>query len=240
MIGDCLKSLQFADEIIVVDTGNTDRTNTIAVRWGAKVITSGGSDYSQFRNDGLVAAVNDWILYVDADERVTSQLQMEILLLTGKKDNQASAYSLPRANFFLGRRMHYGGWGEDDRVIRLFQKRFLKHWKNPLHEEPVFEGEQGRLNNLLEHHSHRDLSSMLEKTLDFTAREARLRYEAGHPSLALWRFLRVMGTEFWHRFIRLSAWKDGPEGIIDGIFQVFNMFIIYARLWELQQKQKPI
>jgi hypothetical protein len=76
---------------------------------------------------------------------------------------------------------------------------------------------------------------MVQKTLEFTEYEARLRFEAGHPPVTWWRFFRVMLTEFWHRFIRLSAGRDGIEGIIDGIFQVFNTFIIYARLWEMQR-----
>jgi hypothetical protein len=75
---------------------------------------------------------------------------------------------------------------------------------------------------------------MLEKTLFFTSFESQLRFQAKHPPVVAWRFVRVMLSEFYLRFIRLSAWKDGTEGIIDGMFQVFNTFIIYARLWELQ------
>ena len=132
--------------------------------------------------------------------------------------------------------MHHGGWG-NDYVIRLFLKKNLTEWKNPLHEEPVFTGELGKLQNSLVHFSHRDLSSMLEKTLGFTNYEAQLRYEANHPRVIWWRFLRVMLTEFWLRFVKLSAWRDRIEGVIDGMFQVFNSFIIYARLWEIQQKK---
>ena len=75
---------------------------------------------------------------------------------------------------------------------------------------------------------------MLEKTLVFTGYEASLRLDSKHPLVVPWRFIRVMATEFWQRFGKMQAWRDGPEGIIDGLFQVFNMFIIYARLWEMQ------
>ena len=84
------------------------------------------------------------------------------------------------------------------------------------------------------HISHRDLSSMLNKTLDFTTYESGLRLKTNHPLVVPWRIVRVMLTEFWLRFVKLSAWRDGVEGIIDGLFQVFNSFIIYARLWESQ------
>jgi len=75
---------------------------------------------------------------------------------------------------------------------------------------------------------------MLGKTIQYTDYEAKLRFQSGHPPVTWWRFFRVMFTEFWHRFVSLSAAKDGRVGIIEGMFQVFNMFVIYARLWEMQ------
>lgn len=232
MIADCLVSLAFADEILVVDTGNTDKTNAIAKDHRAKIVTCTGSDYSQFRNVGLKAARGDWILYVDADERVTPQLRQEILGLMADPSS-APVYQLPRRNIFLGRVMHYGGWG-GDRIIRLFKRSALKEYRGALHEQPEFSGELGTATGELVHFSHRDLSSMVVKTLEFTDYEARLRLAARHPPVVWWRFLRVMATEFWLRFGKLSAWRDGPQGVIDGLFQVFNSFVIYARLWELQ------
>ncbi len=234
MIGDCLKSLQFADEVIVADSGSTDRTDFIARQAGAKIVTTKGTDYSQFRNAPLKTVKGDWILYVDADERVTPLLRKEISSLMSQTPNGVGAWAIPRRNIYLGKWMHYGGWG-NDYVIRLFKKNCLKKWQYPLHEQPVFTGNLQKLKGELVHFSHRDLSSMVQKTLEFTAYEARLRFEAGHPPMTWWRFFRVMLTEFWHRFVRLSAGRDGIEGIIDGIFQVFNTFIIYARLWEMQR-----
>ena len=233
MIGDCLLSVKFADEIIVVDTGNTDITNDIAREHGAKIVKTSGQDYSQFRNAGMKAARGDWILYIDADERVTPLLRKEIAQIISSPEAK-SAYTISRQNIYLGKEMYFGGW-ENDYVVRLFQKKNLDRWKNPLHEEPVFAGELGRLKNRLVHLSHRDLSSMLEKTLIFTAYEAQLRYTTKHPPVVGWRIIRVMFTEFWLRFIKLFTWRDGTEGVIDGLFQVFNSFVIYARLWEMQQ-----
>jgi glycosyltransferase involved in cell wall biosynthesis len=237
MIGACLESLRFADEIIVVDSGNTDNTNVIAKKAGARIVTSKGADYSHFRIDGLKAALYDWILYVDADERVTPKLQQELKKIASGKSDNFGAYEIPRTNIYLGREMHYGGWGGDS-VIRFFPKQSLISWKNPLHEQPVFKGALGKLAGNLVHYSHRDLTSMLKKTLEFTEYEARLRLEINHPPVVWWRIFRVMATEFWLRFVKLSAWRDGVEGCIDGLFQVFNTFIIYARLWELQQSLK--
>lgn len=235
MIGACLDSLSFCDEILVVDTGNTDTTNNIARSKGAKIVVSHGTDYSQFRNDGLKKATGDWVLYVDADERVSPRLQADILQIVATDHPGAAAYALARTNVFLGRPMRYGGWG-GEYIVRLFVTDHLLGWENPLHEQPRFKGRLDRITSPLLHYSHRDLSSMLEKTLEFTSFEASLRFNASHPPMVWWRFFRVMLTEFWQRFVRQSAWRDGTEGIIDGMFQVFNTFIIYARLWEMQQK----
>jgi glycosyltransferase involved in cell wall biosynthesis len=232
MIKDCLISCAFADEIIVVDTGNTDATNSIGQEYGAKIVTSSGKDYSQFRNDGLAKSTGDWILYVDADERVSPMLRGEITS-TISRAKKILVYAILRQNMFLGKHMHYGGWS-DDYVIRLFHKSALKAWHNPLHEEPEFDGDLGKLSQPLIHFSHRDLSSMLDKTLQFTGYEAQLRFDNQHPPVVVWRIVRVMATEFWKRFVILEAWRDGVEGIIDGMFQVFNTFVIYARLWEKQ------
>ena len=233
MIGDCLLSVSFADQVIVVDTGNSDMTNNIAKQHGAKVIKClPNSGYHNFRNTGLKHAKGDWVLYVDADERVTPLLKQEIEQIISS-NLEFSAFEIPRRNIYLGKEMFYGGWG-NDRVIRLFQKDKLLQYKNALHEQPEVEGKIGLLKNSMVHFSHRDLEIMLNKTLLFTEYEADLRIKKGHPPIVVWRLFRVMLTEFWHRFIKLQAWRDGVEGVIDGMFQVFNMFVIYTRLWETQ------
>lgn len=236
MIRDCLISLQFADEVIVVDSGSTDDTKEIAKSLGAKVVFSSGRDFSKYRNAGLRRVSGDWVLFVDADERVSPLLRQEIQDLMVSSPG-ASAFAIPRKNIYLGKPMTYGGWG-GDYVVRLFVRSALKGYNNPLHEQPVFSGEMQKLNNELIHFSHRDLSSMLEKTQLFTGYEAELRLKKHHPPVVWWRFIRVMLTEFHYRFFTLSAWKDGAEGVIDGIFQVFNTFVIYAKLWEKQHESR--
>ncbi len=228
MIEDCLKSVSFADELIVVDTGNTDRTNEIASKFNSKIIRSHGTNYSAWRNDGLSNSTGDWILFVDADERVSRELAQEI-----QKVRTPGSYLIPRKNNYLGKFMEHGGWGKE-KILRLFYKSNLNGYINQLHEQPQITGEIFELKNPLLHYSHRDLNSMFEKTLQFTAVESKNRLITNHPSMSWWRFIRVMLTEFYIRFIKYQAWRDGTEGIIDGMFQIYNTFIIYARLWELQ------
>jgi (heptosyl)LPS beta-1,4-glucosyltransferase len=236
MITGCLESLSFADEIIVVDSGSTDSTNALAKKTGAKIFKSTGVNYSQFRETGMTAASGDWLLYVDADERVSPELQNEIIATISGSPSDL-VFALPRTNIYLGKQMNHGGWGGDS-VIRLFHRTALSGWQGVLHEQPVYRGNLKKLSHSLIHHSHRDLESMTDKTLVFTKYEAKLRFDAHHPKMTWWRFFRVMFTEFWHRFISLVAWRDGPRGIIDGLFQVYNTFIIYALLWEMQHESR--
>ncbi len=235
MIEDCLKSIQFVDQILVVDTGNTDATNKISQKFGAKIIKSVGKNYSDYRNDGLSQVNTDWVLYVDADERVSPELAKEILEKTSvtQKNN---CFLIPRMNNYLGKFMKYGGWG-GEKIPRLFKKEALKKYTGDLHEQPIYVGSTGEMKHSLLHYSHRDISSMVEKTIKFTEFEAKLRLDSNHPPVVPWRIIRVMITEFWKRFIKYSAWRDGYAGVVDGLFQVFNMSIIYSRLWEMQQKK---
>lgn len=241
IIKDCLESAKWADEIVLVDTGSADKTFQIAKKYGAKIIklpVSKEKDFSKWRNEGLKAAQGEWILYIDADERVTPELKKEIQEVITKTEYEA--YEIPRRNYYLGKEMHYGGaW--PDYVRRLFLKKKLKGWQEKLHEHPVVDGEWGRLESPLIHQTHRDLSSMVEKTREWSKIEAELlfkNYSGGHPPVTWWRILRIMLTEFWHRGIKLQGLRDGTVGWIEVIFQMFSRFITYARLWELQQKKK--
>lgn len=242
-IGDCLKSVKFADEIILVDTGSKDKTVDIAKKRGAKIVKYTKGSYSDWRNRGLEEAGGEWVLYVDADERVTPSLRDEVIQLINKAINQYSAYAIPRKNIILGREMKYGGWWPDY-VKRLYKKKSLKKWVGDLHEEPVIsskgrsasggEGKMGHLGNPLIHIKHDNLSEMIEKTNKWSEVEARLMYKANHPRMNIPRFFSAMFREFWLRMIRHKAFLDGGEGIIYAFYQVYSRFISYAKLWELQ------
>lgn len=238
IIKDCLESVKWADEIILVDSGSTDQTPQIAKEYGAKIIDSPSRKlvFAKWRNQGFKAAQGNWVLYVDADERVTPELKKEIKALI-KGTPKAVAYEIPRRNFFLGQEVRYGGaW--PDYVRRFFLKKKLKNWVNDLHEHPIVEGGWGKLKNPLLHLTHRDLSSMIGKTKQWSKIEAELLYQANHPKMTGWRFIRIMLTEFWDRGIKKQGLRNGTVGWIETIFQMFSRFITYARLWELQQKKK--
>jgi glycosyltransferase involved in cell wall biosynthesis len=234
MIEEALKSIAFCDEIIVVDNGSSDKTKDIAEKLGAKVSEIKSNDFSQLRNFGLSKAENPWVLYLDADERVDENLKTAIKksIEDGLK---VSAYLVRRKNFYFGKHE----WPKIEKMPRLFQKIKLKGWQGELHESPIMDGEIGEIKDgFIEHFTHRDLESMLNKTNEWSAKEALLRYNSGHPQMTWWRFPRVMLTAFFDSYIKQGGYKAGATGIVESMYQSFSMFVTYAKLWELQNKVK--
>jgi len=244
LIKEAIKSANFADEVLVLDTGSTDKTVAVARKAGARVVRkpTEGLTFARWRTEAIKEAKGDWIFYLDADERITPELKRELLQITSQEprtQNQKpiTAYAVPRENYYLGQRVRWGGaW--PDYVKRLFWKKALKKWVGKLHEEPVFEGKLAHLNSPIRHYTHRDLTSMVAKTIEWSKLEAEELCRANHPPVTWWRILRIMATELWQRGIKKQGFRDGTVGVIEVVFQIFSRFITYARLWELQQKKK--
>jgi hypothetical protein len=238
MIGDCLESVGWADERLVIDHGSIDKTSKIAKKYGARVVRLKREEkpnYVRPRNVGLKKAKGEWILYLDADERVTENLKNEILNLVqdGESGGVRTYYVIARENVVFGKVLKHGGWWPDY-VKRFYKRSELKGWKGELHEEPEVKGEMGFLKNPMRHIKHESLSEMVEKTNEWSEIEGKLMFEAGHPKMNILRFISVMGREFWKRMMGGAAFLDGPEGIIMALYQVYSRFISYAKLWELQ------
>lgn len=233
MIQEALDSLSFCDEILVIDNGSTDNTNKIAEKNNAKVYEFKSDDFSQIRNFGLSKASYEWVLYLDADERVDEVLEKSIKNAISE-NSQYSAFKLLRKNYYFGK----NEWPYVEKIERLFKKEKLQKWRGELHESPEIEGEIGELKGYILHFTHRDLESMLNKTIEWSKKEALFRYNANHPQMTWWRFPRVMISAFLNSYIKQRGYKAGAVGIIESMFQSFSMFITYARLWELQHNAK--
>lgn len=229
----CLKSVNFADEIIVIDNGATPETLDIVKRYTKKIYLTPTKNFAERHNLGREKASGDWILFIDSDERVSVSLSQEISRAVKTPD--LDAYELRRVNYFLAKEVKFGD-RFPDYVTRLFKKDKLQSWSGEIHESSFVDGKIGRLSSPLYHLTHRDIFSMVEKTINFSQNEAKLRLAVNHPPVVGWRLLRVFITEFFTRLIKYQGWRQGTEGWIDGIFQAFSMFIVYARLWELQRK----
>lgn len=240
MILDCLKSSAWADEIILVAANSTDDTVKIARNFSPQIkiyqtYDEYNKNFSKWRNLGYSHACGAWILYVDADERVTHQLQEEILEIIQKDDPNYTYYVIPRANYYLNHRVKFGG-SYPDYVKRFLRKQFFKGFAGELHEEPIVKGNFSYLENHFLHYTHRDLTSMLQKSLAWTDIEAKVLFKDNHPPIVWWRFIRMILTKLFSRLIWQQMYRDGIVGWISAIFESFDTFMIYARLWELQQK----
>jgi glycosyltransferase involved in cell wall biosynthesis len=234
MIGEALESVSFCDEIIVIDNDSIDKTKEIAETNNAKAYGVKTSDFSELRNLGLEKAEGKWILYLDADERIDDELKSSIKSIISKDTNYAGFF-LRRKNFYFGKHE----WPQIEKLERLFKKENLKGWKGRLHESPIVEGEIGKINQgFILHFTHRDLESMLNKTIEWSTQEALLRYNSGHPQMTWWRFPRVMMTAFLNSYVKQGGYRAGATGIVESMYQSFSMFVTYAKLWELQNKVK--
>jgi glycosyltransferase involved in cell wall biosynthesis len=236
-ITECLRSLGWVDEIILVNGGSVDATCSLARRFKAKIFEFEKESFAERRNFGTKKAQGEWVLHIDADERMTDGLREEIL--EKMSSNSFSHYAIPRSNFVFGKKMkHCGLW--PDYVVRLFKKKDFVTWQGDLHETPVIKGKLGYMNNYFIHIKHDNLFDIVEKTNKWSLIEAKLMFDACHPPMNLLRFASSIFREFYLRMIKQLAFLDGVEGLIYGIYQVWSRFLSYAKLWEMQENNSKL
>jgi glycosyltransferase involved in cell wall biosynthesis len=231
LIADCIHSVSFCDEIIIIDAGSDDKTVEIAKKMNATVFTHTYTDFAKARNMGLQKAKSEWVFYIDADERVDETLGVIMQKAVKNPVEHISAYTVKRKNFYLGNHE----WPQIERMERLFKKDKLTGWYGQLHESPKITGTVAALEGFLLHYTHRNLTVMVSKTNIWSETEAKLRFDAHHPLITWWRFPRVMIPAFYDSYIRQQGYKAGIVGLIESIYQSFSIFITYAKLWEMQQ-----
>jgi len=232
MIANCVETLRWCKEILVIDSDSQDQTPQIAERLGAKVVSTHAQSFAERRNVGLEHVKTDWLFYIDADERVTPQLAKEILVQI--ETTTANALEMHRQNMMYGKFFLNGGWGNEF-VQRIFRKQTLAGWKGDIHESPIYEGEIIRLHSSLFHLTHRNTIDGLYKTASWTPLEAKLLYDANVPPVTGTVLLRKTVMEFVRRAFFWSGRKDGIEGLIEAGIQAMNRFLVYVQVWELQQ-----
>jgi glycosyltransferase involved in cell wall biosynthesis len=234
-LADCISNIHdIADELIVVDSGSSDRTVEIAKINRAKVFINPMKDFASQRNFALQQASGNWVLYLDADEFATKRFCTEIkhVIETHDNDSRIGGYFISRKTYFLGK-----DWGFSDKVQRLFVKEKLLAWYGVVHETPKIDGTFGEIIAPVHHFTHQNLSQMLAKTIEWSDHEAQLRFDAKHPQMTPLRFIRVMITGFLDSYIKGKGYKNGTEGFIESVYQAYSMFITYAKLWEKQNKK---
>ncbi len=230
---ECIESVKWADEILVVDSYSTDRTVEISRAAGARVLQHPYENSAAQKNWAIPQASHEWVLIVDADERVTPELRSEVEAVVRNSQTAEPGYWIRRRNYFLGREIRRCGW-QRDRVLRLFQRdagRYVQKW---VHAE-VHLSETGTLNGALVHYSYRTLGDYLGKAERYATWGARDLFEAGRQSgplgilgHALFKFLKM--------YVFQRGFLDGVHGLLLCILGSFTVFLKYAKLWELNRR----
>ena len=251
-ISDCINSAKLlTDEIILVDMESGDKTVEITKNLKVTVFSFPKSDYVEpAREFGIKKSKTDWILILDADERMTKELAKEITESveerSGKTESVKTYYKIPRQNIFAsiktclsaGRWLKHGGWWPDYQ-IRLINKKYFVSWPKRIHSTPQIKGNFGYLKNPIIHYFHGDLSGMVKKTIVFEDIESDLLLKAKKTS-GTKTFFRKYLSELYRRLIKNLGFLDGPFGIIESIYQAFSKTITYLFLYEKKLKSRSL
>jgi glycosyltransferase involved in cell wall biosynthesis len=236
VIEPCLQSVAWADEIIVVDSGSTDDTGVLARKYTNHVIFHPWSGYSTQKNFGHTLVKSDWILSIDADERVTEEMQLEIqALLKAPVDRLCQAYRLPIRDWMFGKFVNYGSWPHQTH-IRLYQNGCAT-WAGTVHEGIVVQGRIGQLANPLLHYSHLSVGHFINKLNHYTDIEAQELFQQGKRISLTWAAMGAIRA-FLGQYLRLQGFRDGGHGFILAGLMAFYYFTIRAKLWSLWYMQE--
>ena len=233
-IADAIKSVSFADEIIVIDSYSTDRTLELAEKHDVKLIQRVFDDFSSQKNYAIQQAKYDWVYVLDADERVTPALAQEILL-TVKSPRDFVGFYIYRTFYFFNKRIRFGGW-QRDRVVSLFLKEYCKY-VGVVHEKIVTNGKLGFFKNKIEHFSYKSYDHYISKMNHYGALRGKQYFEEGRK-VSLFHILIKPPVRFViHYFIRLG-FLDGFTGLFFAKIQAYSVFVRYVKLWLLNKRIK--
>lgn len=235
-----LTSVRWADEIVIVDCGSTDRTGEIARSFGAKFFVEDWKGFGAQKNSAIAQCTGDWVLALDADEEVSPELAAEIRqLLAGTPAHDA--YFLPRRNFFLGRWIRHGGYYPDPK-LRLFRKGGFRFEERAVHETIPATGPTGRLRGDLLHHAYPTLDSYIGHMNRYSALGAEQALARGKTSRAwpafLWNVLIVPVATFKYNYVFRLGFLDGREGLLLHLYHSAYVSWKYAKAWQRARPSK--
>lgn len=226
-IAACLESLAWADEIVVVDSGSSDETVAICGRYGAKVqVTSDWPGFGPQKNRAVDLATGDWLLSIDADERVTPELRAEIEQVLAGPDSDA--YEMPRLSSYLGQPMHHGGWWPDH-VTRLFRRGAARFSEARVHETVLVQGRTGRLRNHLVHYSFRTVEQVVAKMDGYSTAAALAMAERGR-SAGLGSAVLHGFFAFFRTYVLRAGFLDGRLGFVLAVSNAEGAYYKYLKL----------
>ncbi len=227
-IGRLLKSAEFADEVVVVDSGSTDGTQALCGQMGARVVFNEWPGYAAQKQFAMEHTASEWILNLDADEEISDSLAEEIQDAIKNAAPDVCAFSMPRLSRYLGRWIKHGGW-YPDRKVRLV-RRGRGIWKGILHERLVVDGKIERLSKPILHHVYRGISDHVVTINKFSDLYAGERTPAGNCFVLIGVFHAI------GKFAECYLWKlgflDGLPGLVIAMNSAWYIFLKHAKAWE--------
>jgi glycosyltransferase involved in cell wall biosynthesis len=231
-LADAIDSVAWADEIVVVDSESTDDTTAIAARHHARVIVHTWPGYVAQKNYAASMANHDWILSLDADERVTPALAAEMRALLANGPGHAG-YRMPRVTWYLGRWIRTTDWYPDHQ-LRLYDRRTAGWTGRYVHESVTVRGTVGELRGELQHFAFRDIAEHLETIDRYTTYAARQMHENGRRA----GFLQLLvhpPLAFLRNYVLRGGIRDGVAGFVVSLLNSYYVFLKFAKLWEIEK-----
>ncbi len=227
---DCLESVLWADEIILVDSGSKDKTLEIAKNFNAKIFHKEWEGFANQKRYALNLANNEIVLSIDADERITEKLKDEILNLDFSK---ADGFSIPRQNYFLNKEITTCGWDKDYQ-LRLFKKSKTKVIERPVHEGFSVKGKVEKLQNKMIHFTHTSIAKTFEKINLYSTLQAQERHDKKVAGIGI---LAHSFSAFFRFFISLKGYKDGIHGLMVSLMNSVTTMLTYMKIWEMNNSK---
>ncbi len=240
-IGPCLESVAFCDEVVVLDSGSTDGTQDLCRAAGARVIETDWPGWVAQKNRAVEAAENDWILSLDADERVDAELRGRIEGLRGngalEGQDGPRAYEMTRKVFYLGRWIRHGGWYPEWRV-RLFDRRNARWGGIDPHDRVEAEGPVARIGEgNIEHFTYRSMEDHLRQMVRYSGVMAEQMHQRGRRS-ALFAMMFRPSWSFFRSYVLRLGFLDGRAGYVIARLGATACFMKYARLWDILREER--
>lgn len=228
---DCLRSLRWADEVLLVDSGSTDRTREIATAAGARVEVRPFTHFGDQRQAALEMARGEWVFFVDADERVPSELAAEVQEVVARQGPEVGWW-VPRRNFFWGREVRHAGWAPDYQLRLLRRDKACYDRTAIVHEVARLDGPAGYLRFPLIHLNYDSWGEFWAKQRAYAPYEAQRRRLEGQRCRP-WTFVLQPLREFWRRFVTLQGYRDGLLGLGLSVGMAGFELIVCWHLWKL-------
>lgn len=230
---DCLESIKWAEEIIIVDSFSTDGTLQISKKYTDKIFQRRWEGFGFQKQFALGKATSDWVLNIDADERVSGELKEEIL--SNKNVLDKDGYYIPFKFYWLGKQLRYGGCSKE-RHIRLFRRERAK-FQGFIHEKLLIDGETGYFKNPIIHVSYKNIEDYFNKFNLYSTMVATQRFNEGRKIPLVFEIF-VSIWDFFNRYIFKLGFLDGMPGFLWASFSSFHRLVKYAKLWEMQKGKR--